>query len=72
MRLQRANIAAKVFAPVAANRQLAGEPLTADDWRRVWEARQNFLAAIRQIVFNARIREAELSKAEELSDAASY
>lgn len=68
----RAKIAAKVFAPVAANRQLVDEPLTADDWRRVWEARQSFLAAIRQIVFDARCREAELRKTEDLADAASY
>lgn len=55
----RIKIAAKVFAPTAARRALVDEPLTSDDWRRVWEARQNYLAAVRQIVFDARCREAE-------------
>lgn len=60
----RAKIAAQVFSPKGANRDLAGEPLTSDDWRKVWEAIQNFRAAVRQIVLEARCRrlEAEESK----------
>lgn len=53
---KRAKIAAQVFSPTRAIRNLADEPLTADDWRKVWEARKSFIAAIRQIVFDARCR----------------
>lgn len=58
----RKKIAAKVFAPAVANRKLADVPLTADDWRKVYEAQQAFRAAVRQIVFNALIRDADLQK----------
>ena len=58
--IDRHKIAAKVFGPVAANRNLADEPLSVDDWRKVWEALQGFRAAVRQIVLEARIRNAEL------------
>lgn len=37
---------------------------TADDWRSVWQARQDFLATVRRIVFEARRREAELQRDE--------
>lgn len=53
---KRAKIAAQVFSPERATRSLADEPLTADDWRKVWEALKNFRAAVRQIVFEARCR----------------
>jgi hypothetical protein len=53
----RSKIAAQVFAPARATRKLTGEPLTADDWRKVWEAYKAFVAAVRQIVFEARCRE---------------
>lgn len=52
-------IAADAFAPIAATRHLSDEPLTTGDWLRVWEAKKNFLAAIRQIVFEARCRAAD-------------
>lgn len=54
----RAKIAAQVFAPARAIRNLVDEPLTADDWRKVWNALQAFRAAVRQIVFEARCRAA--------------
>lgn len=57
MNTTRAKIAAQVFAPMRATRQLADEPLAADDWRKVWEALQAFRAAVRQIVFEARCRQ---------------
>jgi hypothetical protein len=53
---KRAKIAAKVFSPDRATRNLADEPLTADDWRKVWESIKSFRAAVRQIVFDARCR----------------
>lgn len=68
----RAKIAAAVFSATATTRNLADEPLTADDWAKVWQAKKNFTAALRQIVFDARCREAELRKTEELADARSY
>lgn len=56
MKNRRAQFAAQVFAPDRANRNLSSEPLTADDWRRVWEAKKAFTAALRQIVYEARLR----------------
>lgn len=53
---ERKKIAAQVFTPTQATRNLADEPLTADDWRKVYEARRALIAAIRQIVFDARCR----------------
>lgn len=61
--MNRAKIASTVFAPTRATRKVADEPLTPDDWRKIWEAMQNFRATVRQIVFEARCRrEAEESK----------
>lgn len=57
----RRKIAAQVFSPDRATRNLADEPLTVDDWRKVWEAYKSFRAALRQIVFEARLRRIEQS-----------
>lgn len=67
--IDRHKIAAKVFGPQRATRNLADVPLTADDWRKVYEAQQCFRAAVRQIVFEALVRDAEASKTKEPSDA---
>jgi hypothetical protein len=55
---KRAKIASQVFTPSRATRKLADEPLTPDDWRKIYEAQQNFIAAVRRVVFEARCREA--------------
>lgn len=58
MTTKRLRIIAQTCAPdVPANRPLIDEPLTADDWQRIWHARQGFLATVRQVVCEARLRE---------------
>jgi len=54
--LKRDQVIADVFGRDIADRPLASEPLSSDDWRRVLEAKRNFTAAVRQIVVEARLR----------------
>ena len=53
----RRKIIADVVDRKSADRRLSDEPLSADDWRRVYELKQGFIAAVRQVVLDARLRE---------------
>lgn len=52
----RRKIIADVFGRQTADRNLVDEPLSADDWRRVYELKQGLIAGVRQVVLNARLR----------------
>lgn len=60
MTTARNKIIADVFGRPSADRSLVDEPLSAEDWRRVYDLKQGFIAAVRQVVLDARRREKSL------------
>ena len=55
----RRKIIADVYGCKTATRHLSDEPLTVEDWVRVNAIRQAYIAGVRQVVCDARLRKAK-------------